>query len=266
MKSYAFLLFLLLNSFMVSAVGSPDWLPGLITSGTQLCIPAQPGTILSVQNAQPLAGYSVAYQWKMSTDSQALQPGYSGWINIAGATQASYTPGVISQTTYFVRLARLRKCRISPDSLFSNVCTVIIAPASGQIVAAGSTNICLGDSVLLTAIHPLGASITWNTGATGPSLYAKVSGLYSFQFTGQNGCNGVSANIQQVTIGNMITDLDMNGITSHDDFLLFIGKFNQLCSNCPEDFTGDGIVDNYDFLVFAANFNRSCISQQVSGN
>lgn len=266
MKSYAFLLFLLLNSFMVSAVGSPDWLPGLITSGTQLCVPAQPGTILSVQNAQPLAGYSVAYQWKMSTDSLALQPGYSGWINIAGATQSSYTPGVISQTTYYVRLARLRRCRISPDSLYSNVCSIIVAPPVGQVIPGGSTNFCTGDSVLLTAIHPIGAAITWNNGSTGSAIYVKVSGLYSFQFTSQNGCNGVSANIQKVTIGSLITDLNLNGITNDVDFLLFIGKFNQVCSNCPEDFNGDGIVDNYDFLVFATDFNRSCISPPLAGN
>ena len=266
MKSYVFLFLLILNPIMVGAAGAPDWIPGVVSSGVQLCTPSQPGTLQSIQNAQPLAGYSVVYQWKMSTDSQALQPGYTGWINIAGATQASYTPGVVSQTTYFVRLARLRKCRISPDSLYSNVCSVILAPPFGQIVPAGLTNICTGDSVLLTAIHPTATSVLWNTGAIGSSLYVKVSGTYSFQFTGQNGCNGVSGNIQQVTVGSMITDLNMNGVTSHDDFLLFIGKFNQTCTTCQEDFTGDGIVDNYDFLVFAANFNRSCNSQPVAGN
>jgi len=266
MKSSAFLFLLLLNTLTIRGEVAPDWIPGVITAGVQLCVAAQPGTIQSVQNALPLTGYSVVYQWKMSTDSLALQPGYSGWINIAGATQSSYTPGVISQNTYYVRLARLRRCRISPDSLYSNVCSIIVAPPAGQVIPGGSTNFCTGDSVLLTAIHPIGAAITWNNGSTGSAIYVKVSGLYSFQFTGQNGCNGVSANIQKVTIGSLITDLNLNGITNDIDFLLFIGKFNQFCSNCAEDFNGDGIVDNYDFLVFASDYNRSCISPPLAGN
>jgi hypothetical protein len=266
MKAFTFLFLLFQFPHIVARSSSPDWNPGFISSGVQLCVPAQPGVIQSVQNAQPLAGYSVAYQWKMSTDSQALQPGFIGWLTISGATQASYTPGLITQTTYFIRQARLRKCRISPDSLFSNICTIVVSPPFGKVVPAGSTNICAGDSVLLTAIHPIGAAITWNNGSTGSAIYVKVSGLYSFQFTGQNGCNGVSANIQNVTIGSLITDLNLNGITNDIDFLLFIGKFNQFCSNCPEDFNGDGIVDNYDFLVFSSDYNRSCISPPLAGN
>lgn len=64
--------------------------------------------------------------------------------------------------------------------------TINTAPM-GQITASGSTTICEGDSVILTA--PAGSAYLWNHGATTRSVAATLSGGYTVTVWQANGCS-----------------------------------------------------------------------------
>ena len=53
------------------------------------------------------------------------------------------------------------------------------------------------------------------------------------------------------------TDINQDGITNVNDFLLLVGYFNQTCT-CPEDINQDGIVNTNDFLLLLGKFNQYC--------
>ena len=82
----------------------------------------------------------------------------------------------------------------------SNGCTATTAPIIvtvnqtplAQISSSGSTAICQGNSVTLTANSGAGYTYLWNTGATTPSISASSSGAYSVVVT-NNGCSATSS-------------------------------------------------------------------------
>jgi hypothetical protein len=59
------------------------------------------------------------------------------------------------------------------------------------ITASGSTAICPGSGVTLTA--PAGFAYLWSTGATSPSINATSAGNYSVTVTNASGCSAMSA-------------------------------------------------------------------------
>jgi hypothetical protein len=82
----------------------------------------------------------------------------------------------------------------------SNGCTATTAPIVvtvnqtplAQISSSGSTAICQGNAVTLTANSGAGYTYLWNTGATTPSISASSSGAYSVVVT-NNGCSATSS-------------------------------------------------------------------------
>ena len=74
--------------------------------------------------------------------------------------------------------------------------TVFISGA--KITTSGSTSICQGDSVHLTASS--GSSYLWTGGATTQSIYAKTTGTYTVTVTNSNGCVGTSTATINVSV------------------------------------------------------------------
>lgn len=74
--------------------------------------------------------------------------------------------------------------------------TVFISGAT--ITATGSTSICQGDSVRLTASS--GSSYSWTGGATTQSIYVKTTGTYTVTVLNSNGCAGSSTATINVTV------------------------------------------------------------------
>ncbi len=75
------------------------------------------------------------------------------------------------------------------------------------------------------------------------------------------GCNSscVVTNYNAVlTITQMPTDFNNDGITDTNDFIILQSALNTTCNGCPEDITSDGIVDMYDFLQLLGKFNQAC--------
>jgi hypothetical protein len=66
-------------------------------------------------------------------------------------------------------------------------------PTTPIITAIGNTTFCTGDSVLLASSYFNGNS--WSNNLTAQSIYVIQSGLFSVQFTDNNGCVSISAPI-----------------------------------------------------------------------
>jgi uncharacterized protein YjdB len=73
---------------------------GVISGNQTICKNSTPSPISSTSSASGCGTGSPTYQWQSSTTSSG-----SGFSNISGATSASFSPGPLTQTTYFIRIA-----------------------------------------------------------------------------------------------------------------------------------------------------------------
>ena len=94
---------------------------------------------------------NIQYQWL-----QLVQVGQSppSWTGIPGATGASYQPGKLYQTAYFMRCARREGC---VSFLESNIITITVLPA-GTPGCASSIQ-----SIVAAQQSPTSVAITWTT-------------------------------------------------------------------------------------------------------
>ena len=140
-------------------------------------------------SASPVTGGT--YQWT------------SGGVNIPGATQLSY----LATTTgnFAVRVTNANGC---VGNSVNTLVTVKPLPVA-QINASGSTNFCLGGSVLLRADSASGLTYQWQlngqniAGATLSTFSATQQGAYRVIVTG-NGCSVTSGSIA-TSINNLPT-------------------------------------------------------------
>lgn len=95
--------------------------PGTIatTTPTALCMGTTPGIIVSTAS---LSGYgeSAAYQWQMHTDGGA-------WIDIANAIRENYSPGLITEKTWFRRVG-FDQCSGVKRTVYSNEVVFELVP------------------------------------------------------------------------------------------------------------------------------------------
>lgn len=116
-----------------------------------------------------------SYQWQSS-------PNTTTWNNISGATGTSYSPGLLSVSTYY-RLTVLS----NGATLVSNTATVNVYPqlTAGSISPASQT-INYNTATTLTAAVPTGGSgsysYQWQSSANGTS-WSNISGATSLSFT-----------------------------------------------------------------------------------
>jgi hypothetical protein len=123
--------------------------------------------------------------------TSCIDSGWSYTLN-AGNAGASYlwdnntilqTRTVTQNGSYHVAVTNSLGC-VNSD-------TVEIAFRENPIIhLTPDTNICIGDTIVLDAIHPQVATYTWNTGATTPSILAFQTYLYKVNVVGTNGCLG----------------------------------------------------------------------------
>lgn len=161
---------------------------GIIGNDQSNCGPFVPDTLISVADATANPGESIAYLWLQSPVNVPNTPGNPYWTAIGGANGASYFPGLISTTTYFVRCSRTIGCTFLGPATESNIIGVIINPTvSVDLGADVSLGSCTG-SVMLDAGNP-GMSYLWNTGATTQTINATAAGMYYVTVTNQYGCS-----------------------------------------------------------------------------
>lgn len=129
------------------------------------------------------SGVGFTYQW------------LSNGVPIAGATAISYTTG--SAGNYSVVVKNANNC----STVSSIIVVTTYANPTVTISAGGTTNICNGDSVLLSATATAGVSYQWFIGnvpivnATSSNYMAKVAGLYTVRVTNTTNCSTTSSSI-----------------------------------------------------------------------
>ncbi|MBK8622946.1 MAG: Ig-like domain-containing protein [Saprospiraceae bacterium] len=77
---------------------------GIVTGNQIECQNYNPGIISSTSPASGGSG-TIVYQWEYSNDEV-------NWVEIPGATGLTYDPGMVYQTTYYRRKARLNTCNL----------------------------------------------------------------------------------------------------------------------------------------------------------
>lgn len=123
--------------------------PTLLTSNT----PASGGTV----------SQSLTYQWQVSTTNCV-----AGFVNIAGATTATYTPpSGLTQTSYY----RRRVTDACGDVAYSSCATVMVGQNStAPTISVIPGTVCPNTNTVLSAsggTDGLGSSIEWYTGPNG---------------------------------------------------------------------------------------------------
>jgi hypothetical protein len=126
-------------------------------SGNNLCVSNIVGsaqTICAEQAAAGLTGSThsgYTYQWQSSTTSAT-----SNFTNISGATGQNYSPGALSNTTWFRRIASFSNCVATSIAVQITVNPYVMASVS--ISASPTGTICPGSSVTFTASPVNGGS------------------------------------------------------------------------------------------------------------
>jgi len=157
-----------------------------------------------VQCGGPVA--NATYQWQ-------YRDGTSGaWINIPGATGATYDPTAITQTRQYRRMATAGS---SCPSLPSNIVTKTVS-TNLALAISGNTDLCGGQSTTLTALVAGGTPpfvYAWSTGSSGVSITVSPSGTttYSVTVTQAGGCTVTAS--ATVFVSGLVT----GGVIGYDE-------------------------------------------------
>jgi hypothetical protein len=138
---------------------------------------------------------TIEYQWLQFLD---LGPAGPQWVGINGATAETYSPGILTQTSFFMRCARRGGC---VEFLESNIVTITVnafgTPGCGMFLTNFNVN--------LLSAHTV--EVAW---ATNPELSQY---MYYVQHS--------SDNVTWTTIGEVMGHKDASGINTykmlHDD-------------------------------------------------
>ncbi|MFD2245470.1 gliding motility-associated C-terminal domain-containing protein [Pontibacter ruber] len=126
-----------------------------ISTSQTICYGTAPTTLTGTLPTGGSGNYT--YLWESSTAGPD-----KGFMTAAGASnQQHYSPGTLTQTTWFRRVVTSESC----DRLVSEVVAVTITPLPASPIAKGIT-ICSGTSTTLTATGK-GGRLEWYTSATG---------------------------------------------------------------------------------------------------
>ena len=129
---------------------------------------------------------------------------YSSYLWSNGAITPTIT--VISSGIYTVTVTNAGGC----TGTASQTITVIPSP-NPSITASGPTNLCTGNSVVLSAgIYP---SYHWSNGATTAAITVSTSGTYNVTVTNGNGCTGTASQVVVVS-QNPVPTITANGPTT----------------------------------------------------
>jgi gliding motility-associated-like protein len=159
----------------------PALVGGTVVANQSICTGTTPAALTSTRAATGGAGV-YSYQWQSSTDNVTF-------TDIAGATSLGYTPGILTQTTYF-----RRRAKDFINTAYSNTITITVNELPVVGVAPASATIYPGEVITLTAF---GASTyTWSpatglSATTGTSVTASPATAIEYTVTGVSaaGCS-----------------------------------------------------------------------------
>lgn len=165
---------------------------GEIGYDTAHCGPFDPILIQSVLPSTGGVG-PVEYMWLMSDTLVTNIAGNPYWQPIANTNSADYAPGLITETTYFIRCSRNENC---PDWVGeSNVVTVTVH--EGVTVAANDCAVschgaCDGHLIANATSGTAPFTYDWGAAGTGAQVHGVCAGTYTVTVTDANGCSATA--------------------------------------------------------------------------
>ena len=214
------------------AIYSPDTIvqvivptAGSFSSNQAVCYSNAPSTF--TENVASIGSSYLQWKWQKSTDNAA-------WVTISGATNASYTSGTQTQTTYFRRLSTtvVGTTTCATDTIGDTITVTVLNPSAGSI--SGGEDICVGDNpspILNASFGSAGGAYKWYTavnfnnpvwvqipgatdssydppiGLTQTTFYKRETTLSSLGKTCAVSTNSVTINVgPSVTGGTLTTD------------------------------------------------------------
>jgi hypothetical protein len=156
---------------------------GSIEANQTICPNTIPFSLLNVSSATNFT----SLQWQSSTNN-------STWTDIAGATNATYTPGALSATTYFRRNAIVNNCG-GNNTLSSNTVTISITQVATGVATTTTPSVCNNTSASLSlAGQAAGSTIQWQR--------SNNNGATWFNATTSTGTNATSATLLTAPLAN----------------------------------------------------------------
>ena len=143
---------------------------GEIKSDQSICYNSTPARIHSKTLPTGHTG-NLEFKWESSTNSAT-----TGFSVIDAATDSTYQPGFLTETTWYRRLARVGCMTDWTGSEASNVVQVTVSPVTIGGAVTGGSEVCYGsNSTLLTLIDETGSVVMWQFSTDGTSWSDIVS-------------------------------------------------------------------------------------------
>lgn len=200
------------SSNVVAIAVNPTLMPGTIGSDQTICYNTAPQTLTQLTNPAGGTG-SYSYQWQRSQDN-------ANWTNIPGATLATYSPSLLTESTWFRRNIKSGDCNIvNSNSVYVKVNSVLNAGTVGP-----EQSICYNTapSELVQTAPPSGGTgvytyqwqsssnnTTWSgiSGATSPTYSpgALTSTMWYRRNTTSEECGTASSQSVRITVYSVLT-------------------------------------------------------------
>ena len=131
---------------------------GEIATSQSGCGSLDPALITSTSAASGETGGALEYIWQMSTSSNA-----SGFAPIASSNSETYDPGVLTQTTWYKRLARVDCKNDWIGAVESNVVEMTVNTVP-DVITANTATICSGSSPAIALDATVASNFNWTVG------------------------------------------------------------------------------------------------------
>ncbi len=135
----------------------PPVMAGAITGNDDICYNTDAPVISNAVVASGGDG-AIVYSWYY-TENLSLNPTDAGWTLIVGASASSYDPGILTNSTKYVRKAVDGSC---PDEVYSTMITITVNPLPVTPVITGDTVLCenAANKIYKVTNNP-GSTYTW---------------------------------------------------------------------------------------------------------
>ena len=152
------------TSSTITVTVNPTSVAGSASSDQTICYNTAP-------NPLSLTGSVGSIQWQSSTDNLSF-------TDISGATSTNYSPGALTQTTYYKVVVKSGVC----STATSNTVTITVNSASVAGTASSDQTICYGNSPTVLTLAGYTGSVQWQS-STDNSTFTNISGATSSTYS-----------------------------------------------------------------------------------
>lgn len=244
---------------------------GVIGSTEDFCGTFNPSLINNI--TLPTGGFgNLEYQWYYNLNNETTNTGSNGWVLISGANAATYDPGVISQTTYYIRMSRSVGCG---DFTGSNVIAKIVRPFPAANFTINNAVQCLSQNHFnFTNTSVANAtSITNNSWSFGdlttdnvssPTKTFGANGTYSVKLVTTNSYGCSDSITKSVYVGNPTAAFTynnkcngviefVNNSVNANDYEWIFSNGHSYCTNSMNSFNRTFVAGNQMVTLVAKN-------------